>query len=118
MALMPPKDIHNPKRWRDRAAEIRALAESATDAETRHNVIHLADGWGLALAQCIWASAGEGAVGAPDRSRRYRLLAGVPVSELGLLNAASVPDGKWSGDRRTISTTLSNSPGVSLAATS
>jgi hypothetical protein len=57
MALMPPKDIHNPKRWRDRAAEIRALAESATDA--RHNVIHLADGWGLALAQCIWASAGE-----------------------------------------------------------
>ena len=59
MALMPPKDIHNPKRWRDRAAEIRALAESATDAETRHNVIHLADGWGLALAQCIWASAGR-----------------------------------------------------------
>ena len=59
MALMPPKDIHNPKRWRDRAAEIRALAESATDAETRHNVIHLADGWGLALAQCSWASAGE-----------------------------------------------------------
>ncbi len=61
MALMPPKDIHNPKRWRDRAAEIRALAESATDAETRHNVIHLADGWGLALAQCIWASGVEGA---------------------------------------------------------
>ena len=37
---------------------------------------------------------------------------------LRLLSAASVPDGKWSGDRRTTSTTLSNSPGVSLATTS
>jgi hypothetical protein len=37
---------------------------------------------------------------------------------LRLLSAASVPVGKWSCDRWTISTTLSNSTGVSLATTS
>ena len=31
---MPHSNIHDPKHWRDRAAEMRALAETMKDAET------------------------------------------------------------------------------------
>ena len=35
--------IHDPKHWYDRAAEMRALAESFEDAETRKLMLQLAD---------------------------------------------------------------------------
>ncbi len=40
---MAPRDIYDSKHWRDRAAEMRVLAEGMKDRETRRVMNHLAD---------------------------------------------------------------------------
>jgi hypothetical protein len=40
---MPSGDINDPKHWRDRAAEMRALADTMKDAETIATMQRLAD---------------------------------------------------------------------------
>ena len=42
---MPPRDIHDPRHWRNRAQEMRVLAEAMNDTETRRMMNQLADGW-------------------------------------------------------------------------
>ncbi len=41
----PLRDINDPKHWRHRAKEMRALAEGITDAKTRRTMNRLAEGW-------------------------------------------------------------------------
>jgi hypothetical protein len=40
---MPPRDIHDANHWRDRAAQMRVLAEGVTDLEKRQVMNRLAD---------------------------------------------------------------------------
>jgi hypothetical protein len=42
---MPKSHVNDPKRWRNNAAELRALAEGMKDAATRRIMNRLADGW-------------------------------------------------------------------------
>jgi hypothetical protein len=39
---MPPHSVSDPKHWRERAAEMRALAGQANDAETQAIMLRLA----------------------------------------------------------------------------
>ena len=39
---MPQSQVNDPKHWRDRAAEMRALAQEMTDAEARATMLRLA----------------------------------------------------------------------------
>jgi hypothetical protein len=48
---MPKAYVNDPKRWRDNAAEMRALAEDTKDAATRRIMYRLAAGWDK-LAYC------------------------------------------------------------------
>jgi hypothetical protein len=40
---MPPRNIHDANHWRDRAAQMRVLAEGVTDLEKRQVINRLAD---------------------------------------------------------------------------
>jgi hypothetical protein len=59
---MPPRDIHDPRHWRNRAQEMRVLAEAMNDTETRRIMNQLADGWDE------MAHRAERRVARPDRS--------------------------------------------------
>jgi hypothetical protein len=41
----PPRDINDPKHLRERAGEMRMLADGMKDARTRREMERLADGW-------------------------------------------------------------------------
>ena len=40
---MPPRDLNDVKHWRDRAAEMRALAQGMGDARTTRSMLDLAN---------------------------------------------------------------------------
>ena len=40
---MPAQSVNDPKHWLDRAAEMRALADTMSDAETKSIMLRLAD---------------------------------------------------------------------------
>jgi hypothetical protein len=39
------RDVNDPRHWRNRAEEVRVLAEGMNDAKTRPIMTRLADGW-------------------------------------------------------------------------
>jgi hypothetical protein len=51
-APMAASHVNDPKHWRDNAAEMRALAKVVKDAETRHIMNRLADGWDKMADRC------------------------------------------------------------------
>ena len=88
--------INNPKRWHDRAAEMRVLSETMNDVEARATMLRLADDYDKMADR------------AEARARRtpethYR--AGLPSSSgnlaiLAAMRRASSPVSKWAAARR------------------
>jgi hypothetical protein len=50
-SFMPLRDLNDAKHWRDRAAEMRALAESTKDAAAARTVLNLAEVYEKLAAQ-------------------------------------------------------------------
>ena len=50
-SFMPLRDLNDAKHWRDRAAEMRALAEGTKDSDAARTVINLANVYDKLAAQ-------------------------------------------------------------------